>query len=57
MSEVGAYTCALESEEDVRKFMQICFLGKFVRHELLSQSEADAIFCEQEEKVIVLGMK
>ena len=41
VSEVGSYTCALESVEDVRKFMQIRFLGEFVRHELLSQSEAD----------------
>ena len=27
LSEVGSYTCALESVEDVRKFMQIRFLG------------------------------
>ena len=26
VSEVGSYTCALESVEDVRKFMQIRFL-------------------------------
>ena len=55
--EVGSYTCALDSVEDVRKFMQIRFLGQFVRHELLSQSEAEAIFHENEEKVTMLGMK
>ena len=27
LSEVGAYTCALESVEDVKRFMQIRFLG------------------------------
>ena len=32
VSEVGAYTCALESVEDVRRFMQIPFLGQFVRN-------------------------
>ena len=37
VSEMGSYTCALESVEDVRKIMQIRFLGQFVRHELLSQ--------------------
>ena len=57
VSEVGAYTCALESVEDVRKFMQIRFLGQCVRHELHSQSEAEAIFHEKEEKVNVIGMK
>ena len=57
VSEVGSYTCALESVEDVRKFMQIRFLGQFVRHELLSQSEAEAIFHEKQEKVTMLGMK
>ena len=36
VSEVGPYTCALETVEYVRKFMQIRFLGQFVRHELLS---------------------
>ena len=41
--EVGSYTCALESVEDVRKFMQIRFLGQFVRHELISQMEAEEI--------------
>ena len=35
LSEVGSYTCALESEEDVRKCMQIRFLVQFVRHELI----------------------
>ena len=44
VSEVGSYTCALESVEDVRKFMQIRFLGQFVRHELISQSEAEDFF-------------
>ena len=44
LSEVGSYTCALESVEDVRKFLQIRFLGQFVRHELISQSEAEDIF-------------
>ena len=48
VSEVGSYTCALESVEDVRKFMQIRFLGQFVSHELLSQSEAEIIFQEKE---------
>ena len=57
VSEVGSFTCALESVEDVRKFMQIRFLGQFVRHDLLSQAEADEIYFEQEEKVSVLGMK
>ena len=57
VSEVGAFTCALESVEDVRKFMQIRFLGQSVRHDLLSQSEADEIYFEHEEKVNVLGMK
>ena len=47
----------LESVEDVPKFMQIHFLGQFVRHELLSQSEAEAIFHEKEENVTMLGMK
>ena len=54
VSEVGAYTCALESVEDVRKFMQVRFLGQFVRHELISQSEAEDIFQENEEKVSIL---
>ena len=31
VAEVWSYTCALESVEDVRKFMQIRFLGQFVR--------------------------
>ena len=57
VSEVGSYTCALESVEDVRKFMQIRFLGQFVRHELISQMEAEEIFQEKEEKVTMLGMK
>ena len=57
MYEVGPYTCALESVEDVRKFMQIRFLGQFMRQELLSQLEAEAIFHENEEKVTMLGMK
>ena len=37
--------------------MQIRFLGQFVRHELISQMEAEEIFQEKEEKVSVLGMK
>ena len=57
VSEVESYTCALESVEDVRKFMQIRFLGQFVRHELISQSEAEDIFQENEEKVSMLGMR
>ena len=57
VSEVGSYTCAFESVEDVRKFMQIRFLGQFVRHELISQMEAEEIFQEKEEKVTMLGMK
>ena len=48
VAEVGSYTCALESVEDVRKFMQIRFLVQFVRHELLSQSEAESILQENE---------
>ena len=43
--------------EDVRKFMQIRFLGQFVSHELISQSEAEEIFQEKEEKVSMLWMK
>ena len=54
MADVGLYTCALESVEYVRMFMQIRFLWQFVRHELLSQREADEIYFEQEEKVSVL---
>ena len=57
MSDVASYTCALESVEDVRKFMQIRFLWQFVRHELISQSEAEDIFQEKEEKVSMLGMR
>ena len=57
VSEVGTFTCALESVEDLRKFMQIRFFGKFVRHDLVSQAEADEIYFEQEEKVSALGMK
>ena len=37
--------------------MQIRFLGQFVRHELISQSEAKEILYENEEKVSMLGMK
>ena len=57
VSEEGSYTCALESVEDVRKFMQIRFLGQFGRHDLISQMEAEDIFQENEEKVSMLGMK
>ena len=57
VSEVGSHTCALESVEDVRKFMQIRFLGQFVMNELISQMEAEEIFKENEEKVSMLGMK
>ena len=57
VSEVGSYTCALESVEDVRKFMQIRFLGQFVRRKLISQMEAEEIFHENEEKVNMLGMR
>ena len=35
VAEVGSYTSALESVEDARKFMQILFLGHFVRNELI----------------------
>ena len=37
--------------------MQIRFLGSFVKHELLSQSEAEEIYHEKEEKVSMLGMR
>ena len=57
LSEVGSYTCALENVEDVRKFMQIRFLGQFVKNELISQMEAEEIFQEKEEKLSALGMK
>ena len=57
VSEVGSYTCALESVEDVRTFLQIRFLGQFVRNELISQMEAEEIFKEKEEKVSMLRMK
>ena len=57
VSEVGSYACALESVEDVRKFMQILYLGQFVRHELISQMEAEDIFQEKDEKVNMLGMR
>ena len=42
--------------DDVRKFMKISFMVQFVRHELISQQEADEIYDDQEEKVSVLGM-
>ena len=45
----------MESVEDVRKFMQIRFLGQFVRHEMISKMEAEEIFQEQEEKLSMLG--
>ena len=54
--EVGSYTFALASVDDVRKFMEIRFMVQFVRHELISQQEADEIYDDQEEKVSVLGM-
>ena len=57
LSEVGSYTCALESVEDVRRFIQIRFWGQFVRNELISQMEAEEIFQEKEEKLSVLGVK
>ena len=57
VAEVGAYTCALDSVEDVKRFMQIRFLGPFVKHELISQSEAEEIFHEKEEKVAMFGMR
>ena len=41
----------------MRKFLQIRFLGQFVRHELISQLEAEEIFQEKEEKVSMLWMK
>ena len=41
--DVGGYTCALESVEDVRRFMQVRFLGQFVRQDLISQVEAEDI--------------
>ena len=54
VSEVGSYACALEN---VRRFMQIQFLGQFVRQDLISQVEAEDIFAAQAEKVNMLGMK
>ena len=57
ISELGSYTCALECVKDVQRFMQIRFLGPFVTHELISKQEADEIFHDQEEKVMVLSMK
>ena len=57
VSEVGSYTSALESVDDVRRFMQIRFLGQFVRQDLISQVEAEDIFAAQAEKVNMLGMK
>ena len=57
LSEVGAYTCALESVEDVKRFMQIRFLGSFVKHELLSPTEAEEIFHEKKEKVATSGIR
>ena len=57
VSEVGSYTCALESVEDERRFMQIRFLGQFVRQDLISQVEAEDIFAAQAENVNMLGMK
>ena len=33
------------------------FLGHFVRHELISQSEAEEIFQEKEEKASMFGVK
>ena len=57
VSEVGSYTCALESVEDVRMFMQIRFLGQFVRQDLISQVEAEDIFAAQAENVNMLGIR
>ena len=57
VAEVGSYTCALESVEDMRMFTQIRFLWQFVRHDLISQQEADEIYYDQDEKVSVIGMK
>ena len=57
VAEVGSYTCALESVDDVKRFMQIRFLGQFVKHELISQSEAEEIFHGKEEKMTMLGMR
>ena len=36
--------------------MQISFLWKFMRHDIISQQEADEIYYDQEEKVNVLCM-
>ena len=57
VAEVGSYTCALESVEDVKRFMQVRFLGPFVKNELISQTEAEEIFHEKEEKVAMSGMR
>ena len=45
------------SVEDVRKFMQIRFLGQFVRQELISQSEAEDIFSGEGREGAYVGMK
>ena len=37
--------------------MQIRFLWQFVRHDIISQKEANEIYYDQEENVSVLGMK
>ena len=41
----------------MRWFTQIRFLVQFVRNDLLSQSKADAIYFEQEEKMSVIWIK
>ena len=57
VSEVGSYTCALENVEDLRRFLQIRFLGPFVRQDLITQTEAEDFFAEKAEKVNMLGTK
>ena len=57
VAEVGSYTCALESVEDVKRFMQVRFLGPFVKNEFISQTEAEEVFHEKEEKVAMSGMR
>ena len=43
--------------DEVKRFMQIRLLGPFVKYELISQSEAEEISHEKEEKVTMLGMR
>ena len=47
IAEVGSCTSALESLEDIRKFLQIRFLGQFVKHHVFSQEEAERMYYAQ----------